>query len=361
MITIAIDAMGGDHGLEVTIPASVNVVDSHLQVKLILVGREAQIRERLDQHRCANRDRISVQSASEIVAMDDPPAFSIRKKKDSSMRVAVNLVKDGIADACVSAGNTGALMGTAKFVLGTIRGIDRPAICGILPRISGSAYVLDLGANVDVSPEILFQFGIMGSQLIESYEGRSSPTVGLLNIGVEEGKGDEAIKAAAELFKNSSLNYVGYVEADHIFMGDTDLIVCDGVLGNVALKASEGVAQFIMSVIKQEFTSSAFNKLSALVSRPTLNAVKSRLDHRRYNGATLMGLNAVVVKSHGGTDTVGFGCAIEYAVKSAGSGLVERISQRIAARMETETIRESVSAAQADRESPGVTSCSTQE
>ncbi len=339
MITIAIDAMGGDHGLEATIPASATVVDSHQQVKLILVGLETQIREKLDQQRCANRDRISVQPASEIVAMDDPPAFSIRKKKDSSMRVTINLVKDGVADACVSAGNTGALMGTAKFVLGTIRGIDRPAICAILPRMTGFTYVLDLGANVDVSPEILFQFGIMGSQLIESYEGKSSPTVGLLNIGVEEGKGDETIKAASELFKNSSLNYIGYVEADDVFMGDTDLIVCDGVLGNVALKASEGVAQFIMSVIKQEFMGSMFNKLSALVSRPTLNAVKNRLDHRRYNGANLIGLNAVVVKSHGGTDAVGFRYAIEYAMKSAGSGLVERISQRIATRMETEAIQ----------------------
>ncbi|MYB35491.1 MAG: phosphate acyltransferase PlsX [Gammaproteobacteria bacterium] len=345
MITIAIDAMGGDHGLEVTIPASANVVDSHQQINLILVGLEAQIRKKLDQHRCANRDRISVQPASEIVAMDDPPALSIRKKKDSSMRVAINLVKDGVADACVSAGNTGALMGTAKFVLGTIRGIDRPAICAILPRITGSTYILDLGANVDVSPEILFQFGIMGSQLIESHEERSNPTVGLLNIGVEEGKGDETIKAAAELFKNSSLNYVGYVEADHIFMGGTDLIVCDGVLGNVALKASEGVAQFIMSVIKQEFTSSVFNKLSALAARPTLNAVKSRLDHRRYNGANLIGLNAVVVKSHGSADATGFRHAIEYAMKSSGSGLVERISQHIAARMETEAVRENASTA----------------
>lgn len=345
MITIAIDAMGGDHGLEVTIPAAANAVDSDQQVHLILVGPEAQIRTRLDQQRCVNRDRISVQAASEIVAMDDPPALSIRKKKDSSMRVAINLVKDGVADACVSAGNTGALMGTAKFVLGTIRGIDRPAICAILPRIAGSAYILDLGANVDVSPEILLQFGIMGSQLIESYEGRSNPTVGLLNIGVEEGKGDETIKATAELFKHSSLNYIGYVEADHIFMGDTDLIVCDGVLGNVALKASEGVAQFIMSVIRQEFTGSVFNKFAALVSGPTLNAVRSRLDHRRYNGANLIGLNAVVVKSHGGTDAVGFHYAIEYAMKSAGNGLVERISQRIAARMATEAVRDHASIA----------------
>ncbi len=344
MITIAIDAMGGDHGLEVTIPASLTVVDSHHQVKLILVGIETQIREKLGQLNCADRDRISFQPASEIVAMDDPPAFSIRRKKDSSMRVAINLVKDGLADACVSAGNTGALMGTAKFVLGTIRGIDRPAICALLPGISGSTYMLDLGANVDVSPEILFQFAIMGSQLIESYEGRSNPSVGLLNIGVEEDKGDETIRAAAELFKNSSLNYIGYVEADHIFMGDTDLIVCDGVLGNVALKASEGVAQFIQSTIRREFTSSAFSKLSALVSRRTLNAIRNRLDHRRYNGANLIGLNAVVVKSHGGTDTTGFRHAIEYAIKAAGSGLVARISQRIEARMVSEKTRKAETA-----------------
>ncbi|MCY4052008.1 MAG: phosphate acyltransferase PlsX [Gammaproteobacteria bacterium] len=339
MITIAIDAMGGDHGLETTIPASVNAIDANHQINLILVGLEIQIREKLDQLGCTNKDRISVQHASEIVTMDDPPALSIRKKKDSSMRVAINLVKEGVADACVSAGNTGALMGTAKFVLGTIRGIDRPAICAILPRMTGSTYILDLGANVDVSPEILFQFGIMGSQLIESYEGRTNPSIGLLNIGVEEDKGDETIKEAAELFKNSSLNYIGYVEADQIFMGDTDLIVCDGILGNVALKASEGVAQFIMSVIQQEFTSSVSKKLTALVSKPTLNAIKRRLDHRRYNGANLIGLNAIVVKSHGGTDSVGFRYAIEYALKSAENKLVKRIGQQIEARIETESIQ----------------------
>ncbi len=340
MITIAIDAMGGDHGLDTTIPASVNLVNSRHQIKLILVGLEIQIREKLDQLSCINHDRIRVQHASEIVTMDDPPALSIRQKKDSSMRVAINLVKQGAADACVSAGNTGALMGTAKFVLGTIRGIDRPAICTILPRIAGSTYILDLGANVDVSPEILFQFGIMGSQLIESYEQRSNPSIGLLNIGIEEGKGDETIKAAAELFKNSSLNYIGYVEANHIFVGDTDLIVCDGVLGNVALKASEGVAQFIMSVIKQEFTSSVLKKFTALVSKPTLNAIRRRLDHRRYNGANLIGLNAIVVKSHGGTDALGFRHAIEYAIKSAESKLVERIGQQIEDRIKTESTHE---------------------
>lgn len=336
MTTIAVDAMGGDHGLDVTIPASLAVVDSHDHIKLKLVGLETQICEKLDQYGSINRDRISIQQASEIVEMDDSPSLSIRRKKDSSMRVAINLVKDKVADACVSAGNTGALMATSKFVLGTSKGIDRPAICTILPRISGSTCMLDLGANVDVSPEILFQFGIMGTQFIESYGGRTNPSVGLLNIGVEEDKGDGTIKAAAELFKNSSLNYIGYVEADDIFMGDTDLIVCDGVLGNVALKASEGVAQFITSVIKQEFHRSTFNKLSALVSKPTLNSIKRRLDHRRYNGANLIGLNAVVVKSHGGTDSVGFRYAIEFAVKAVQGKLVEKISRRIEARIKNE-------------------------
>lgn len=339
MITLAIDAMGGDRGLDVTVPAAVAAVDSDHRIRLILVGVEAQIRAKLEPLRSRHKDRISVHPASEIVAMDDPPALSIRRKKDSSMRVAINLVKDSAADGCVSAGNTGALMATAKFVLGTIRGIDRPAICAILPRISGATYMLDLGANVDVSPEILLQFGIMGSQLIESHGGCRQPSVGLLNIGVEEDKGDETIKAAAELFKNSSLNYIGYVEADDIFMGDTDLVVCDGVLGNIALKASEGVAQFIMSTIKQEFSRSAFSKISALAAKPTLNAIKGRLDHRGYNGASLIGLNAVVVKSHGGTDEIGFCHAIEFAVKAAGSGLVGKISRQIEARMENEATR----------------------
>lgn len=338
MITLAIDAMGGDHGLDVTVPASVAAVQAHRDIRLMLVGQETRIREKLDAVGAGDAGRISIQSASEIVAMDDPPALSIRRKKDSSMRVAINMVKEGIADACVSAGNTGALMATSKFVLGTIDGIDRPAICGILPRMSGSTYMLDLGANVAVSPEILFQFGIMGSQLIESHGGPGNPTVGLLNIGVEEFKGDETIKAAADLFKNSDLNYVGYVEADDIYMGNIDLIVCDGVLGNIALKASEGVAQFIMSVIRQEFTRSVFNKVAALASRSTLNAVKNRLDHRHYNGASLIGLNGVVVKSHGGTDSVGFRCAIEFASKAAGSGLVERIGRQISERMRSEAV-----------------------
>ena len=329
MTTLSIDAMGGDHGLNATIPAAIEAIKVHADVKLVLVGEEKQISQKLDECGCQLDERITVYSASEVVAMDEQPGFALRRKKDSSMRVAIELVKEGVADACVSAGNTGALMATAKFVLRTIDGINRPAICGALPRPAGFTYMLDLGANVDTTPEMLLQFGIMGSQLIDCLSGHSNPSVGLLNIGVEERKGNECIKATAELFKSSNLNYVGYVEADKIYMGDTDLIVCDGVLGNVALKASEGVAQMIMAVVKEEFSRTTLRKGAALISKSVLNAIKYRLDHRHYNGASLLGLQGSVVKSHGGADWVGFLHAIEVALKEVKNGLVRQISQQL--------------------------------
>ena len=265
--------------------------------------------------------------------MDENPAHALRKKKDSSMRVAINLVKEGLADGCVSAGNTGALMATARFVLRTIPGIDRPAICAALPRKNGFTYMLDLGANVDTPPEILLQFGLMGSQLMECLHGKTNPTVGLLNIGVEEIKGNESIKATAELFKKSALNYTGFVEADEVYIGNTDLIVCDGVLGNVALKASEGVAQMIMGVLKEEFMRDVGTKLRGGIAKPVLKSIKDRLDHRRYNGASFLGLPGTVVKSHGGIDDIGFKHAIEVACTEIRKGLVEQIQQALAANM----------------------------
>ena len=331
MITLSIDAMGGDHGLGATTPAAVEVLDSHKDVKLILVGDTDQIRSHLAKMGGEVDERLAIQHASQVVEMDEHPAHALRKKKDSSMRVAINLVKDGTVDGCVSAGNTGALMATARFVLRTIPGIDRPAICAALPRADGYTYMLDLGANVDTPPEILLQFGLMGSQLVECLDGKKNPTVGLLNIGVEEIKGNDSIKATSELFKASSLNYTGFVEADEIYIGETDLVVCDGVLGNVALKASEGVAQMIMSVLKDEFSRNFLTRSSALLSKPVLNAIKQRLDHRRYDGASLLGLQGTVVKSHGGTDHIGFMHAIEVAIEETRNSLVDQIQIALAA------------------------------
>ncbi|MGI9317249.1 MAG: phosphate acyltransferase PlsX [bacterium] len=336
MINLSVDAMGGDHGLDATIPASINVVEKYSDVKVILVGDSQTIGARLSGHDL--NGRVTVQSASEVVEMEDAPSYALRKKKDSSMRVAINLVKSGQANACISAGNTGALMATARFVLKTIPGIERPAICAALPKLNGFTYMLDLGANIDSPPEILFQFGLMGSRLITCLGGKQNPTVGLLNIGVEEMKGNETIKAAAEIFRNSELNYRGFVEPNEIYLGDTDLIVCDGFVGNIALKASEGVAQMIMDTLKEEFTRSLITKACGAFASPVLNSIKTRLDHRRYNGASLLGLRGTVVKSHGGTDHVGFQHAIEVAIEEVRKNLVSEIENSLSAVSVQETL-----------------------
>ncbi len=325
MITLAIDAMGGDNGINSTVPAAVEILESRADVALVLLGDEAQIKSRLDEHGWKSGSRLEIRHTTEIVGKDESPAHALRRKKHSSMRVAINLIKEGQVDAAVSAGNTGALMATARFVLKTIPGIDRPAICAALPRADGHTYMLDLGANVDVPPEILLQFGVMGSQLVECLDEKPNPTVGLLNIGVEDIKGNDTIRAAAELLKASRLNYIGFVEANEIYVGNTDLIVCDGVLGNVALKASEGVAQMIVGVMKEEFTRNVLAKGSALVAQPILRAIRNRIDHRRYNGASLLGLTGTVVKSHGSVDSLGFRHAIEVAIEEAQVDLVSQI------------------------------------
>lgn len=332
MVTISIDAMGGDHGLAATVPAAIEIMRQTDDVALTLVGDEAQITTQLAQHGQRPNPRLTIHHATEVVSMHDSPRYALRQKKDSSLRVAINLVKQGETQACVSSGNTGALMATARFVLRTIEGIDRPAICTTLPRPCGYTYVLDLGANIDTPPSILLQFGQMGSQLIRCLDGKIAPTVGLLNIGVEEMKGNEAIKAAAELFKASDLNYIGFVEADEIYLGDTDLVVCDGVLGNVALKASEGVAQMIMRVMKEEFHKNMGSLAAGLVARPVLNRIRTRLDHRRYNGASLLGLQGTVVKSHGGTDALGFEHAIAVAIAEVRAELVTQLRDCFATR-----------------------------
>lgn len=326
-VTVAIDCMGGDHGPVVTVPAALELLRQQEDVQVILVGLEDRIRVLLAE---ADESRISIRHASEVVGMDEMPSLALRNKKDSSMRVAINLVKEGKADACVSAGNTGALMAISRFVLKTLPGIDRPAICAIMPTISGHTHILDLGANVDCTPENLLQFGLMGASLVAAIERKEKPTVGILNIGEEEIKGNEMVKQAAELLKASGLNFVGNVEGDGIYKGEAEVIVCDGFVGNVALKTAEGLAQMLSSFLRQEFGRNLLTRLIALLALPVLKNFKKRVDHRRYNGATLLGLKGVVIKSHGSADVFSFNNALKRAAQEARSGVLARISERIA-------------------------------
>jgi len=325
---IAIDCMGGDHGPSVTVPAAIQFLVERPDAHLILVGQEDVLRPLLGGQ--VEDSRLRIVHASEVVEMDESPALALRNKKDSSMRVALNLVKSGEADACVSAGNTGALMAISRFVLKMLPGIERPALCGPLPTVKGHTHVLDLGANIDCSAEHLLQFGIMGAMLIAAMEHKERPTVGLLNIGEEEIKGNEVVKAAAELLRASGLNFIGNVEGDGIFKGDADVVVCDGFVGNVALKASEGLAQMLASSLRSEFKRNWLTKLAALAAITVLNNFKRRFDHRRYNGAILLGLKGVSVKSHGSADVLSFGNAIGRAFDAAENKVVDRIAGRIA-------------------------------
>lgn len=323
-VRIAIDCMGGDHGLEVTVPAALEFARAEPDAALLLVGRSAEIEQRLASAGDL-RSRIEVVHAEEVVAMDEPPAQALRGKRNSSMRVAVNLVKEGRADACVSAGNTGALMAISRFVLKTLDGIDRPAIATVIPnRTGGVTTMLDLGANVDCTPEHLFQFALLGAALVAAVEEKERPSVGLLNIGEEVIKGNEVVKQAAELLRASPLNFYGNVEGNDIFKGTTDVVVCDGFVGNVALKTSEGLAQMLGEFIREEFMRNAFSKLTALVALPVLNRFKRRVDHRRYNGASLLGLRGVVIKSHGSADAYAFECALRRGFEAARHRLLER-------------------------------------
>jgi len=328
--TIALDVMGGDHGPSVTIPAALAVLARQPDLRLILVGPHDVIEAELARHRAGTGERLIVQHASETVAMDEPPAHALRTKKDSSMRVAINLVKSGSAQACVSSGNTGALMATARFVLRTLPGIDRPAIITAWPTMHGHVHVLDLGANVDSTPEQLLQFGIMGSLLVSALEGKTDPQVCLLNIGVEDIKGNEAVKKAATLFRASDLNYGGFIEGDEIFTGHADVVVCDGFVGNVVTKASEGLAKMISQFMKQAFMRNIFTRLAGVVALPVINAFRKSVDTRRYNGASLVGLNGIVVKSHGGADAVAFEYAILVALAEIQKQVPQLIGQRLA-------------------------------
>ena len=329
-ITVAIDCMGGDHGPRVTLPAALDFVAREPDTQVVLVGLRDAIESGLRTLGAAPGARVRVRHASQVVETDESVADALRRKKDSSMRVAVNLVKHGEAHACVSAGNTGALMAISRFVLKTLPGIDRPALCSVLPTMRGETYMLDLGANVDCTPGNLLQFGVMGAMLVSAVEHRERPSVGLLNIGVEDIKGNDTVKQAGELLRESGLNFYGNVEGDDIFRGTTDIVVCDGFVGNVALKASEGVAQMISHFLREEFSRNLLRRLAALVALPAINAFRSRLDHRRYSGASLLGLRGIVVKSHGSADTYAFGQAIGRAVEEVRNDVVQRISLRMA-------------------------------
>ncbi|CDI04191.1 putative Phosphate acyltransferase (plsX) [Candidatus Competibacter denitrificans Run_A_D11] len=330
-LTIALDGMGGDIGPDVVVPAALRVLETAGDsVRLILVGQEDALVGRLRQAKAGSDPRLVVRHASQLVSMDESPAQALRVKKDSSMRVAINLVKQGEADACVSAGNTGALMATSRFVLKTLPGIDRPAICTMLPTVRGYTRVLDLGANVDSKAEHLLQFAVMGS-VLANVNGIERPCVGLLNIGEEDIKGNEQVKEAAQLLAASDLNYVGFVEGDGIFLDNVDVVVCDGFVGNVALKSSEGVAKLIRHYMTQEFQRNLLTRLVGLIALPVLRAFGRKIDPRRYNGASLLGLQGIVVKSHGGADALAFANAIQVAMLEAERKVPQQIDAHLAA------------------------------
>lgn len=331
MKTIAIDAMGGDKGVVVTLPAAIAVLRCYPDVRMIFVGKSELLSPILAKKAAKFIDRWEIQPATEVVAMDESPALALRSKKDSSMRVALNCVKEGRADACVSAGNTGALMATARFVLKTIPGVDRPAIMARFPTKTGKdVHVLDLGANVDSTPEQLFQFAVMASTRAEAVDNIEKPSVGLLNIGSEDIKGNEQVKKAAELFsRTKAMHYIGFVEGDDIFYGKADIVVCDGFVGNSVLKACEGLSKIIFGFMKTEIKRNWRTKLAVFLAFPVLKRVKDHIDPRKRNGATLLGLNGVVIKSHGGADRFSFQCAIVQALSEIEKNVPELIREKV--------------------------------
>ena len=328
-ITVAIDAMGGDHGPHVTVQAALEALKQDEQLNIVLVGLSDAIHSELAARKVSVGPRLRVHHAAEVVTMDESPQSALKNKKDSSMRVAINLVKSGEANACVSAGNTGALMATARFVLKTLPGIDRPAIAATLPSQKGLTYMLDLGANADCTPEQLLQFAVMGAMLVSAVEHKPNPSIGLLNIGSEDIKGNEVVKRAGELLRASHLNFYGNVEGNDIYKGTTDVVVCDGFVGNVALKTSEGLAQMMGRFLTEEFKRNWLTKLMALVALPVLKRFKKRLDPRRYNGASFLGLRGIVVKSHGGADSFSFLHAIHTAIEESRNGVLRRITEQL--------------------------------
>jgi glycerol-3-phosphate acyltransferase PlsX len=333
--------MGGDFGPGVVVPAAIDALKACPELSLILVGQQEQIKPHLEQFKGKYSDsRLFIHHASEVVGMDESPALALRGKKDSSMRVAINLVKEQKAQACVSAGNTGALMATARFVLKMLPGIDRPAIIYSIPnkldtKSPSHMRMLDLGANVDCTSEHLYQFAVMGAVLAKAMDGKT-PRVGLLNIGSEAIKGSESVKKAAELLNDSELNYIGFVEGTDIFEGSADVVVCDGFVGNVALKISEGIAGMLMRFIKQEFKRNIFTKIMALISAPVLLSIKKKADPSQYNGASLLGLNGIVIKSHGNAQRQEYTNAILEAVHEAQNNIPDLIRSKVAYKLKQE-------------------------
>ncbi|MEE9303931.1 MAG: phosphate acyltransferase PlsX [Thiotrichaceae bacterium] len=335
VIRISLDAMGGDHGLSVVVPAALEALKKHDDIILTLVGDESKIHQQLASSQSEENERLLVHHASQQVDMGEPPADALRKKKDSSMRVAINLIKENKVDAMVSAGNTGALMATARFVLKMIPGVDRPAICTIMPTSNGHTHILDLGANVDCKAEHLYQFAVMGSILAESIDKKGASKVGLLNVGQEAIKGNEQVKQTDALLREAKgLNYIGYVEGDDIFHGDVDVVVCDGFVGNITLKTIEGLARMLTQELKAEFKKNIFTKMAALLSLPVLKSFGNRFDPRNYNGASFLGLQGTVIKSHGGMDSVGYANAISIARSEAISQVPQTIKQQLAKMLE---------------------------
>jgi glycerol-3-phosphate acyltransferase PlsX len=333
-IKISIDCMGGDHGPSITVPAAISFVNREPDAELVLVGLEAAISSDLKKHNADKHPRLSIRNATEVVTMDDPLEVALRRKKDSSMRVAINLVKEGHAHACVSAGNTGALMAVSRYVLKTLPGVDRPAICTVLPnQKNGPTYMLDLGANVDCEPQHLHQFALMGSALASAMEGKPKPTIGLLNVGEEDIKGNDVVKQTAELLRadhqKGMLNFYGNVEGNDIFEGTTDVVVCDGFVGNVALKTAEGLGRLLKNVISEEFRRGPFNLLGALIASGARKSISQRLNPSQYNGASLLGLRGLVFKSHGSADAYAYECAIKRAFDAARFDVLSRISKTI--------------------------------
>lgn len=342
---IAIDCMGGDFGLPITLPATLRWLSKNSDISVVLVGDAAAIHHGINafqqaaaQHRPVGsksqatviNDRVSVVAADEVVLMDDPIEVALRRKKRSSMRLALELVKEEKAEACLSAGNTGALMAISRYVLKTLEGIDRPAIASVIPnRKGGLTTMLDLGANVDCSPQHLLEFAVLGSAMVSALESRAAPSIGLLNIGEELIKGNEVVKAAAELLRNSQLNFQGNVEGDDIFKGTTDIVVCDGFVGNVALKTAEGVVQFLSEMLRRAFKRNFLTRIAALGALPVLRGLKHQMDHRQYNGAVLLGLRGIVVKSHGSADESGFEAALGRTRQLLENNLLQRTREAV--------------------------------
>jgi glycerol-3-phosphate acyltransferase PlsX len=327
-VTLAIDAMGGDHGIVVTVPAGCDFLEKHADARIILVGDPTLLQQALSELPKAPLERIQIVPASEVVLMDDSIEVALRRKKDSSMRVAIKQVNEGMADAIISSGNTGALMAISRYILKTLEGVDRPAIAASIPNEKGrGTTMLDLGANADCEPMHLVQFAQMANVMLQVIDGKQNPSIGLLNIGEEVIKGNEVVKRTSELLRQANLNFYGNVEGNDIFKGTTDIVVCDGFVGNAVLKASEGLAKMMSGLIKEEFNRSLLTKLMAICAMVPLLRVRKRVDHRRYNGAVLLGLRGCVIKSHGSADRFAFAYALDRAYEAAKNHMVDRIAQ----------------------------------